>query len=333
MCKKRIHVFSLGGTIAYSGDSANNLITTGKELIQGIPEIGNVAEVTTISFRQVASSSLTIDDIVSLAKEMNKVINSGSDGIVVTQGTDTIEETSFILDLLVDRKVPIVVTGAMRNPSLHGADGPANLLAAVNVATSNVTKEIGTVVVFNDEIHDARFVRKTHTQNVAAFQSNYGAIGYVAETIPHLVVKSKHKNFLSAKHLVNDDSSVALYTVSLGDDGKLLTKIMELRYEGLVVEALGGGHVPTNMVEPLKELANNIPVILSSRIGSGNILTNTYRGYPGSETSLLGKGLIAAEWLDGRKSRILLYLLLQSGENYKDVKKLFRDYLKSLKDE
>ncbi|WP_257350689.1 asparaginase [Pseudalkalibacillus decolorationis] len=323
---KKIHIFTLGGTIAYKGDSDKPIIN-GEDLVQGLPEIATIANVTTTSFLQAASSSLTIDDIVVLSSEIIQMIDKGIDGVVVTQGTDTIEETAFILDLLVNRDVPIVITGAMRNPILRGADGPANLLAAIQVVVSGVTKGIGAVVVFNDEIHSAKFVRKTHTQSVAAFQSVCGPIGWMTENVPRLVMTPERKSY-SSFQIIREDAPVALYTVSLGDDGRLLPKIIETGYRGLVLEALGGGHVPSSMVEPLNDLAREIPVILASRTGSGEMLTKTYKGYPGSETSLLNKGLISAGWLDGRKSRILLTLLLMSGTSYERIREYFKCFSK-----
>lgn len=122
-----------------------------------------------------------------MATEITRLFEEGSDGIVITQGTDTIEETAFVLDLLVDAETPIVVTGAMRNPSLPGADGPANLLASVQVASSFAARGLGTLVVFNDEVHAARFVRKTHTQNPATFRSSpVGPIGWISEGTPRI---------------------------------------------------------------------------------------------------------------------------------------------------
>ncbi|KOS64288.1 hypothetical protein AN161_03125 [Lysinibacillus sp. FJAT-14222] len=304
-------------------------IVTGEDLVQGLPEISNIANVITTSFRQIASSSLSIDDIVELSREIVSAIDSGVDGIVITQGTDTIEETAYLLDLLIEPKVPIVVTGAMRNPNLRGADGPANLLASILVAASGVTKGIGVVVVFNDEIHCSRFVRKAHTQNVAAFQSECGPIGWIAEGIPYLAMRPNNELNRSFK-IETEEVPIALYTVSLGDDGRLLTKTKDLGFKGIVIEGLGGGHVPTSMVETLADLAQEIPVILASRTGSGEVLTQTYRGYPGSETSLLSKGLISSGWLDGRKSRVLLSLLLMSGKTHQEIFEYYKHLSKPI---
>jgi L-asparaginase len=140
------------------------------------------ANIEAVSFRQVASSELTVSDVIDLAERISDAVADGATGTVITQGTNTIEETSFVLDLLWDREEPIVVTGAMRHPGLPGADGPANLLASAVVASSPLARNLGCVVVLNDEVHLPLFVRKTHTSNPATFRSPLtGPIGWIAE--------------------------------------------------------------------------------------------------------------------------------------------------------
>jgi L-asparaginase len=324
----RVTVFSMGGTISSvdSGGKGVEPTLTGEALVSDVPEIAEVADVSAVSFCQAASGELRVEDLVELAAEISGRIDGGAAGTVVTQGTDTIEETSFCLDLLVDREAPVVVTGAMRNPTLPGAEGPANLLAAIQVAASNVARELGTVVVLNDEIHAARFVRKTHTSNAATFRSDpVGPLGWISEGVPRVVVRptGEHKVTLPEDA---QDRPVALYHVALGDDGRLLSEIEEAGYAGLVVEAMGGGHVPSLMVETLEDLASKMPVVLASRTGGGEVLRATY-GFIGSETDLLERGLIYAGPLDGRKARLLLTLLLMSGASKEKIKETFDIWL------
>ncbi|HEY6579802.1 MAG TPA: asparaginase [Rubrobacter sp.] len=324
----RVAVFSMGGTISSvdSGGKGVEPTLTGEALVSDVPEIAGVADVSAVSFRQAASGEIRVEDLVELAAEISGRIDGGAAGAVVTQGTDTIEETSFCLDLLVDRKAPVVVTGAMRNPTLPGADGPANLLAAIQVAASGVARGLGTVVVLNDEIHAARFVRKTHTSNPATFRSDpVGPLGWISEDVPRVVVRptGEHKVTLSENV---QDCPVALYHVALGDDARLLSEIEEAGYAGLVVEAMGGGHVPSLMAETLEDLAAKMPVVLASRTGGGEVLRSTY-GFIGSETDLLERGLIYAGPLDGRKARLLMTLLLMSGASKEKVKETFDTWL------
>jgi L-asparaginase len=267
-----------------------------------------------------------VDDLVELASEITARIDEGAGGAVVTQGTDTIEETSFVLDLLVDREAPVVVTGAMRNPTLPGADGPANLLASIQVAASEVARGLGAMVVLNDEIHAARFVRKTHTSNPATFRSDpVGPVGWISEDNVRVVLRpvGRHKITLPEDA---QDRPVALHTVTLGDDGRLLPAIEREGYAGLVVEALGGGHVPSITVDALEDLTGKMPVILASRTGSGEVLRATY-GFPGSEMDLLQRGLIYAGPLDGLKARLFLALLLRSGATREEIKASFDTFL------
>jgi L-asparaginase len=324
----RVTVFSMGGTISSvdSGGKGVEPTLTGEALVSDVPQIAGVAEVSAESFRQAASGELKVEDLVELAAEISARIDGGAAGAVVTQGTDTIEETSFVLDLLVDREAPVVVTGAMRNPTLPGADGPANLLAAIQVAVSGAARGLGTVVVLNDEIHLARFVSKTHTSNPATFRSDpVGPVGWVSEDVPRVVLRpvGGHKVDLSGDA---EDHPVALYHVVLGDDGRLLPKLEEEGYAGLVVEAMGGGHVPSLMAETLEDLASKMPVVLASRTGGGEVLRSTY-GFVGSEVDLLDRGLIYASHLDGRKARLLLTLLLRSGASRKEISETFDAWL------
>lgn len=311
MTLPRVSVLSLGGTIAMTGDGGSGVVPTltGDALVSAVPQIAEAAEVTASSFRQVPGAHLGLQDLTALASEILRLCEEGADGVIITQGTDTIEETAFVLDLLVDTESPVVVTGAMRNPSLPGADGPANLLASVQVAASPATRGLGTLVVFNDEIHAARFVRKTHTQNLATFRSSpVGPIGWISEGTPRIPVRLPKSPRLPIPGQA-EDSTVALLTVSLGDDGRLLPAVERSRYAGLVLEALGGGHIPAEMVEHVTSLAAKMPVVLASRTGSGEVLRRTY-GFPGSETDLLERGLTPAGPLDGPKARLLTLLLL-----------------------
>ena len=324
----RVTIFSMGGTISSvdSGGRGVEPTLTGEALVSDVPEIAGVADVSAVSFRQAASGELVVRDLVELAAEISGRIDGGAAGAVVTQGTDTIEETSFVLDLLVDREAPVVVTGAMRNPTLPGADGPANLLAAIQVVASDVARGLGTMVVLNDEIHLARFVRKTHTSNPATFRSDpVGPVGWISEGVPRVVLRPTGRHKITPPENPGE-SPVALYHVALGDDGRLLPEIEVKGYAGLVVEAMGGGHVPSVMVETLEDLASKMPVVLASRTGGGEVLRSTY-GFVGSETDLLERGLIYAGPLDGRKARLLLILLLQSGATKEEVKETFDTWL------
>lgn len=323
----KIAVLSLGGTISSTRGSGPGVTPrlTGRDLIESVPDISEVAEVEADSLKQVPGSDLTLEDLVDVAREATRHIDEGARGVVITQGTDSIEETAFALDLLVDRDAPVVVTGAMRNPTLPGADGPANLLAAVTVATSEAARGLGAMVVLNDEIHAARFVTKTHTQNPATFRSpSTGPIGWTSEGEARVVLRPPGRRTIPMPQ-EDSEHAVALLTMAVGEDGRLLPAIKEAGYAGLVIEAFGGGHVPSRIAGQLEELAGEMPVVLASRTGSGEVLRRTY-GFPGSEMDLLSKGLIWAGMLDGLKARLLLSLLLRSGANRQEIEDAFNSW-------
>lgn len=323
----QLAIFSLGGTIAstHNPGSSGSGVTPrlgADELTAAIPQLQDVAHLETVAFRQTASGELNFNDLVELAVEITARLELGYAGIVITQGTDTIEETSFALDLMLDTPRPVVVTGAMRNPTLVGPDGPANLLQAAQVAASSQAVGLGCVVVFNDEIHAARFVSKTNTFSPSTFRSMVtGPLGWIVEGRPRVAfrpVALPHCTSLKGK----DVPPVALVKIALGDDERLIGQIESLGYRGLVVEGFGGGHVPSRMALALGELAGKIPVVLASRTGSGSMLRETY-GFHGSERDLLARGLISAGFLDGLKSRVLLSLLLASGADANGVRRGF----------
>lgn len=310
--RPRITIFSTGGTIAsvrHAGNAAAPSLTA-EELVAAIPQLREIARVIAVPFRQLPSSDLSLADMIALALKIDQAVAYGADGVVVTQGTDTLQETAFALDLLWGGEAPVVLTGAMRNPALPGADGPANLLAATLLAASPAARGIGALVVFNDEVHLPRFVRKTHTTNPATFRSlPVGPIGWVVENQVRIALRPVVRHHIHLSQMPADIAPVALLKVALGDDGRLLPDIVARGYRGLVVEATGGGHVPHVMVQPLADLARRMPVVLASRTGAGEVLRNTY-GFPGSETDLLARGLIHSGALDGLAARILLSLLL-----------------------
>lgn len=312
----RVSVLSLGGTIAMTSSAQGGVVPTltGEALVAAVPSLAAVAQVEACSFRQVPGAHLQFSDLEALARQVRELHAAGRDGFVVTQGTDTIEETAFALDrLLSDIEAPVIVTGAMRNPTVPGADGPANLLAAVRTAASAGARGQGCLVVMNDEVHAARFVRKAHTSSPAAFMSpGMGPIGWVCEGRVRLLVKLPHVPPVSGTQAPRD-RRVGLVTIGLGDDGSMLRAMLYAGLDGIVVEATGGGHVAPGVAEALGEAAKEVPVVLASRTGAGETLASTY-GFTGGEMDLQRRGLIRSGWLDGLKARVLLGLLLRRNE-------------------
>jgi L-asparaginase len=318
-----VSVLALGGTIASTGAGAGVTPTlTADQLVESVPGLADAARIQADTFRQVPSPELTLVDLVALAREIERRINAGDTGVVVTQGTNTIEETAFTLDLVVDSDAPVVVTGAMRNPTLAGADGPANLLAAVSTAASPQARGLGTLVVFADEIHAARYVRKAHTQSIMPFCSSpIGPIGWVSEGAVRIGARPVGRRHLELGE-ISEAPPVALLTFGSGDEGLLATAVAPAGYRGLVVEATGGGHVTARSVEALERLAHQMPVVLASRTGAGEVLSRTY-SFVGSEVDLAERGLINAGAMTAARARALLRLLLAADATLDDVGQAF----------
>lgn len=312
--RPKLLLVSLGGTITMTASAGPGIVPTltGADLVAAVPALAGVADIEAMSPFRLPGPSLTLAHLREVALLLNQRLAGDIAGAVVVQGTDTIEETAFVLDLLVGGDKPVVVTGAMRGPEAPGADGPANLLASAIVATSAAARGLGALVVLNDTVHAARFVQKASTFLPSTFTSFAGGpLGHVIEGVTRIDVRVMRRQVIEGGS-EGSDQPVALQTAALGDDGRGLSGLPGLGYRGLVVEAMGVGHVPAAMVPALADLIRIFPVVLSSRVASGPVFGRTY-GFPGSETDLLARGLIPSGALGGLKARLLLSLLLGTG--------------------
>lgn len=322
----RVMVLTLGGTIASlpstSGAGGGAIPTlTGDDLLAMAPGLAQVADVTAHTIMQVPSCDIRPQDVRAVAETIAVATGAPArdgteeapvDGVVVVQGTDTLEETAYLLDLLLDIEQPVVVTGAMRTPSTPGADGPANLIAAVQVAADPAARGLGALVVLSDEIHAAAHVAKTHSSATDAFTSpGFGPIGRVVEGRVHIYARPVRQH---EPVDVPPDATwpyVPILRVAQGTRPVEVDALAAIA-EGLIVEATGGGHVPADLVPVLEAVAHRIPVVLTSRTGAGGTLESTY-GYPGSEMDLLGRGVVSSGPLDAVKARLWLGARLAAG--------------------
>ena len=328
MTRPTVLLVSLGGTITMTRSKGGGITPTltASDLVRAAPGIDAAATIQTISPMREPSASLTLDDVIELSRLLEERLSGGVDGAVVIQGTDTIEETAFVLDCLVASPKPLVVTGAMRGAEAAGADGPANVLAATIVAASPQASERGALVVLNDEIHAARFVQKAHTALPSAFRSPLlGSVGLVAEGTAAFYTRTERVPGLEAR-FPGVDAPVALVTLGLGEDGRLLSALPSLGYKGVVIEGMGAGHVPASIAPIVSELVAQVPVILASRVETGPVFSRTY-GFPGSEIDLLRRGAIRAGSLSGLKARLLLMLLLRVGRDRDGIARVFASFV------
>ncbi len=308
----KIIIITTGGTIAMK-KGINGLAlpaVSGEDFVQALPELESVGEIHTLSWKNVPSTHLDFANIIELSHMLNDYHQKGFAGAVITHGTDTIEETSYLLDLVTNIGMGIVITGAQRNPSVPGADGPANLLdAAIITASSNAAKE-GVLVAFNGEAHAARDVTKTHTSRLDTFQSpEFGPLAVVTNMQAHWC----RQNLIREHYYVAEMSKrVEIVKCTLGDDGRLIKLLLKEGIDGLVIEGLGAGHVTPGMMPRIREaVATGIPVVLSSRC-FGRLFTNTY-GFAGSERELRDAGVIFGDALPSIKARVKLAVLLAAG--------------------
>jgi L-asparaginase len=324
--KPRLLFLSLGGTITMVPSAGGGIAPKlgAAELVASVPELGEVGDIDARSPFRLPSPSLTTANLVDVAATIEQAFTEGFDGTVVIQGTDTIEESAFLLDALVDSDKPVIVTGAMRGADAPGADGPANLLSAAIAAASPETRGLGTLAVLNYDIHAARFVQKSHTALPSAFLSPLvGPLGAMIERRACIYARVARTPCLSAKD--GPPAPVALIKMSMGDDGRLLKSLPGLGYAGAVIEGMGAGHVLAEVAPILGELATKMPVVLASRAMTGPVFTKTY-GYPGAEIDLIKRGLIPAGYLSGLKARLLLSLVMRDRNGAAKVAGAFSPY-------
>ncbi len=267
-------------------------------------------ELDAVDVARVSSARITFALLLDVLALARRAVDDGAVGVVVVQGTDTLEETAYVLDLLWDRPEPLVLTGAMRLPSVPGADGPANLRAAVTVAATDACRDLGALVVLDDTVHAARRVAKRHSSATDAFRSTgSGPVGELVEGEVAMLGGLARLPALATPEAI--EVHVDQLTALLGDDPRRYTAATATA-DGLVVAGLGAGHVTPEVADVLAEAAGRLPVVLVTRTGGGSVHRRTYGG-PGSEIDLLARGLIHGGRLDPLKARLLLTLLLASG--------------------
>ncbi|HYZ56587.1 MAG TPA: asparaginase [Streptosporangiaceae bacterium] len=311
-----VTVGSLGGTITMTAATGPHGVMpslAADDLLASLPGLPPAIEVRTETLRTVPGASLEFADLADALLWAHRAVDGGTAGVVLAQGTDTLEETSYLLDLYWDRAEPLVMTGAMRPPQQPSADGPANLLGALVTAAAPESRGLGVLAVLNDEVHAASRVRKCDTTALGAFSS--APFGPLARIHEGQVVYANRP--LRPQPLPGPvparTPKVALLEASLGDGGELVALASEAGFDGIVLSAFGAGHTSAAMATMVAKAAERIPVVLASRAGAGSVLKGTY-GFAGSERDLLDHGAVPAGWLDPRKARILLGCLLAAGE-------------------
>ncbi|SFH30977.1 asparaginase [Amycolatopsis regifaucium] len=321
-----VAVAALGGTISMvPGDGQDHAVPrlSATDLLGGLGENLEM-DVSAETLAGISSASMDFATLIRTRDWAARAVDEGAQGVVVVQGTDTLEETAYFFELTWGSEAPIVITGAMRNPSLPSADGAANLLAALTVAAEPRSRGRGSLVAFNDDVHLARWVRKTHSSHVEAFSSNpAGPLGLLAEGAVHYFHPVAPRP--AALSLENADFSGLVPIVESGveDTGEVLETLVKAGVKGVVLAANGAGHVSAATADVIERALPEVPIVVAGRTGAGPTFRSTY-GFRGSESDLIAMGATMAGWLDPRKSRLLLHTLLATGASRDRVEAEFR---------
>jgi L-asparaginase len=332
--KPTVYVLSTGGTIAGKGTSSTSLAEynsgaiKGEELVNAVPEIKDVAQVKVEQIANVNSSDITVAHWLTLAKRINEIYaaDPAVAGVVVTHGTNTLEETAYFLSLTVKDERPIVVVGSMRPASAISADGPLNLLNAVRVATSPQARGKGTLVVLNEEINGARDVTKTNTYRVETFKApELGMMGYVDSDTVAFYRTSTKRHTTSSEFDVRGLSALPQVDIlySYVEPNPALAKaLVDSGAKGIVYAGAGAGLLSANEKKGLQPILampeGSRPVLVrASRVGNGRVVAL-------AEYDALG--MIPSDTLTAQKARVLLMLALTRTHDPKELRRIFAEY-------
>lgn len=323
--KPKISIGSLGGTISMTANNSDDGIVpklSAKDFVNLLPNIENIATIEAQSLFSLPSGHLKFEMLLEALKWAKKQIDLGSDGVILTQGTDTLEESAFFCDLLWDRSEPLILMGAMRSPQEIGAEGLRNLYSSILVASNANSKDRGVMVVMNDTISTPRWMRKSHSLAVESFCSDGKTFGYIAEgRVEYFCPPLKRMSFEPPSIL---DKKVFLWEQTLDGDVGVLDWVKS-SMDGLVISGFGAGHISLEASMRLKEILECMPVIIATRTTSGPTAYHTY-GYVGSEIDCIKQGALMAGHLSAKKARILLWVILNNGLDMK----YFNQYLEKM---
>lgn len=327
MSNKVVIIFT-GGTISMKIDPDLHAAIpslNSDEIMAMVKNIENFAEVESLNFANLPSPHITPDIMMDLSRIVKEQISRDDvTGVIVTHGTDTLEETAYLLDLIINNEKPIIVVGAMRNSSELGYDGSSNLSAAICTAISTRAKNKGVLVVMNNEVNAASEVTKTNTLSLDTFKSpEFGPLGIVDNDEVIFYRDIIDRQFIDTDII---EKKVALIKSVPGMESDILDFYIDSNYKGIVIESLGRGNLPPAMLTGIKRaINNNIPVVMVSRCPTGRVL-DTY-GYLGGGRNLRELGVIFGGNLPGQKARIKLMLILGVTQNLKKVQTLFQKSL------
>ena len=327
--KPNVIILATGGTIA--GSAAEGTAVTGYQagalgvetLIKAVPEVKDYAHVTGEQIASLDSKDMNDEVWLKLARRVNELLaRDDADGIVITHGTDTLEETAYFLNLTVHSKKPVVITGAMRPATAISADGPMNLLNAVRLAASPQAYDRGVLVCLNDQIDSARHVTKAHTTSLDTFKSPLGPLGCMNDGHPTFYNRVDRRHAGHTEFDLKDADRLPYVKViygHAGDDALFIDAAIKAGARGLVYAGTGNGSIHKDAEEALARAAQaGIIIVRSTRTGSGTVIP--------AEQSYAEAGFLNGDSLNPQKCRILLQLALMKTSARQQIQQMFYEY-------
>lgn len=314
--KPTVQFIATGGTIAMKIDPVKNApvpAISGDDLLATVPDVGKYAQIQVNNLSNVPSDYMDPARWVQLTAAVQAALAKPEvAGVIVSHGTDTLEETAFWLDLTVQSAKPIVLIGAQRNASVSDFDGPRNLLNAVRIAVDPQSQNKGAMLAMNNQINSARYVTKTHTANVETFRS--GEFGFLGEVYPDKVIYANSP--VRRQHIAIQAQAmpeVEIFPMYGGANGEALRQAVDRGVKGIVIDALGMGNMNVPMLNAAKyAIGKGVPVVVTTRVHNGRVMPSY--GFEGGGKTSYEAGAIMAGDLKAPKARILLMLALQSGQ-------------------
>lgn len=324
----KVRLVFTGGTISMTVDPATGAAVpalSGGQILEAAPELLSLADIEVEDYARIPGPHMTPERMFDLSSRIRELLDREDlAGVVVTHGTDTLEETAFLLDLTIDHQKPVVLTGAMRTSSEVGWDGPSNLADAIATVLSWEARGQGVLVVSAGEIHAAAEVTKVHTSDPAAFGSpGFGPLGMVDGGRVLFFRKATRRGFMPASAI---EPRVDLIKAAAGMDDRFINCSLETGARGIVVEGLGRGNLPPKMAQGVaRAVAAGVPVVVVSRCPEGRVL-DCY-GYDGAGRQLREAGAIFGGYLSGPKARIKLMVALGATQDVGKIRALFEEDL------
>ena len=321
--KPRVHVMFTGGTISMKIDPQTGAAIpalSGREILSHAHGARRTARLTIEDYARLPGPHVSPRWMWSLKKRIEAhLADPRIDGIVVAHGTDTIEETAFLVDLTTQTDKPIVFCGAMRTLGEPGSDGPSNLLIAIKTAASRDARGHGVLIAVGEHVLAAGEAVKTHTQHLGSFRSEIGPVAILDRSGIRFVRNPVRRRFVQTGSI---DPRVDLHVMATGSDDRLIRASLDRGARGLVIEGTGAGNVPPLAVPAIRDaLKASVPVVIASRCGTGSVAP--LYGYEGGGAQLQALGCVFGADLVGQKARVLLMVALSAGLSELALKGLF----------